>query len=59
VSTAYEGSQIVGLDLLRRGCVLLRIAEAGEVLETTRLSNDPEYLRRAMERARGGPGGGT
>ena len=59
MNTAYEGSQIVGLDLLRRGCVLLRITEAGEVLETTRLSNDPEYLRRAMERARGGPGGGT
>jgi transposase len=51
VSTVYEGRQIVGLDLHRRRSVLVRMTEAGEVLETTRISNDPEYLRRAMERA--------
>jgi hypothetical protein len=51
VSTVYEGRQIVGLDLHRRRSVLVRMSEAGEVLETTRISNDPEYLRQVMERA--------
>jgi transposase len=47
----YEGKQIVGLDLHRRRSVLVRMTESGEVLETTRISNDPEYLRQVMERA--------
>ena len=51
MSTVYEGRQIVGLDLHRRRSVLVRMTEAGEVLETTRISNDPEYLRQVMERA--------
>jgi len=37
--------------LHRRRSVLVRMTEAGEVLETTRISNDPEYLRQVMERA--------
>jgi transposase len=51
VSTVYEGRQIVGLDLHRRRSVLVRMTESGEVLETTRITNDPEYLRQVMERA--------
>jgi transposase len=51
VSTAYPGKQIVGMDLHRRRSVLVRMTEAGERLETVRISNDPEYLRQVMERA--------
>jgi transposase len=51
VSEGYEGRQIVGMDLHRRRSVLVRMTEAGEVLETVRISNDPEYLRQVMQRA--------
>jgi transposase len=51
VSEAYEGKQIVGMDLHRRRSVLVRVTEAGERLETVRISNDPEYLRQVMARA--------
>ncbi len=33
VSESYEGKQIVGIDLHRRRSVLVRMTEAGEVLE--------------------------
>lgn len=51
MSKAYEGKQIVGIDLHRRRSVLVRMTEAGETLETVRISNDPEYLRAVMARA--------
>jgi transposase len=51
VSESYEGKQIVGIDLHRRRSVLVRMTEAGETLETVRISNDPEYLRQVMARA--------
>jgi transposase len=51
VSEAYAGKQIVGIDLHRRRSVLVRMTEAGEHLETVRISNDPEYLRAVMARA--------
>ena len=51
VSEAYEGRQIVGMDLHRRRSVLVRMTETGEQLETVRISNDPEYLRQVMARA--------
>jgi transposase len=51
VSGAYEGRQIVGMDLHRRRSVLVRMSEAGQQLETVRISNDPEYLRQVMARA--------
>jgi DNA-binding CsgD family transcriptional regulator len=51
VSEAYAGKQIVGMDLHRRRSVLVRMTEAGERLETVRISNDPEYLRAVMARA--------
>jgi hypothetical protein len=51
VSEAYEGKQIVGIDLHRRRSVVVRMTEAGQRLETVRISNDPEYLRQVMARA--------
>src|SRR3954469_13271708 len=51
VSGQYAGKQIVGMDLHRRRSVLVRMTEAGEHLESVRISNDPEYLRAVMARA--------
>jgi transposase len=51
MSGAYEGRQIVGIDLHRRRSVLVRMTETGERLETVRISNDPDYLRQVMVRA--------
>jgi len=51
VSGAYEGRQIVGIDLHRRRSVVVRMTETGERLETVRISNDPDYLRQVMVRA--------
>jgi hypothetical protein len=51
VSESYEGRQIVGIDLHRQRSVLVRMTEAGQRLETVRISNDPEYLREVMTRA--------
>jgi transposase len=51
VSEAYEGQQYVGIDLHRRRSVLVRMTDAGDRLETTRISNDPEYLQQVMARA--------
>ena len=45
MSEQYAGRQFVGIDLHRRRSVLVRMTEDGELLETTRISNDPEYLR--------------
>ena len=47
----YAGRQIVGIDLHRRRSVLVRRTEAGERLQTVRISNDPEYLPQVMARA--------
>lgn len=51
MSEAYEGKQIVGIDLHRRRSVVVRMTESGERLEAVRISNDPEYLRQVMARA--------
>jgi hypothetical protein len=51
VSEVYAGKQFVGMDVHRRRSVLVRMTEAGERLETVRISNDPEYLRAVMARA--------
>jgi transposase len=51
VSEAYAGRQIVGIDLHRRRSVLVRMTEAGETLESVRISNDVEYLAQVMARA--------
>ena len=46
MSERYAGRQIVGMDLHRRRSVLVRMTDTGEQLETIRISNDPEYLKR-------------
>ena len=51
MSGAYEGRQIVGIDLHRRRSVVVRMTETGERLETVRISNDPDDLRQVMVRA--------
>ena len=51
MSGSYAGPQIVGMDLHRRRSVLVRMTEAGERLETTRIVNDPDRLRAVMVRA--------
>ena len=53
MSGAYEGRQIVGIDLHRRRSVLVRMTESGEHLETVRISNDPVAL--GLELAKAGP----
>ncbi len=50
MSEAYEGRQIVGIDLHRRRSVLVWMTEDGRTLETTRISNDVDYLRQVMAR---------
>ena len=47
----YPGRQFVGIDLHRRRSVLVRTTEAGEVLESVRISNDVDYLNQVMARA--------
>ena len=47
----YAGQQFVGVDLHRRRTVLVRTTDAGEVLESVRISNDVESLNRVMARA--------
>ncbi len=48
---AYDGPQIVGMDLHRRRSVLVRMTPDGRKLETTRIDNDPAELRRQIARA--------
>jgi transposase len=38
---AYDGRQVVGIDLHRRRSVLVRMTESGERLETVGIDNDP------------------
>ena len=47
----YAGKQFVGVDLHRRRTVLVRTTDAGEVLESVRISNDVDSLDRVMARA--------
>jgi len=51
VSECYEGKQRVGIDVHRRRSVLVRMSEAGEKLETIRISNDPDRLREVIARS--------
>jgi transposase len=51
VDGSYEGRQVVGIDVHRRRSVLVRMTEAGQRLETVRITNDPERLREVMARA--------
>jgi transposase len=48
---AYDGPQIVGMDLHRRRSVLVRMAEDGRKLGTSRISNSPARLAAEIARA--------
>ena len=51
METAYDGRQIVGMDLHRRRSVLVRMTGDGRRLGTARITNSPEELRREIVRA--------
>ncbi len=51
----YAGQQFVGIDLHRRRSVLVRMTDAGEVLESARILNDVESLDLVIGRAGGIP----
>ena len=51
METAYDGRQIVGMDLHRRRSVLVRMTEDGRRLGMARITNSPQELRREIARA--------
>jgi len=51
METAYDGRQVVGMDLHRRRSVLVRMTEDGRRLGTARITNSPAELRKAIARA--------
>ena len=51
METAYDGRQIVGMDLHRRRSVLVRMTEDGRRLGTARIINNPAELRAQIARA--------
>jgi transposase len=48
---AYDGRQVVGMDLHRRRSVLVRMTEDGRRLGMARITNSPQELRREIARA--------
>ena len=51
MSEAYDGQQIVGMDLHRRRSVLVRMTEDGRSLETVRIDSSAPALRAMLARA--------
>ncbi|HUZ52555.1 MAG TPA: transposase [Streptosporangiaceae bacterium] len=51
METAYDGRQVVGMDLHRRRSVLVRMTEDGRRLGTARITNNPAELRAQIARA--------
>ena len=51
MSEAYDGREVVGMDLHRRRSVLVRMTADGRKLETARITNSPAELRRQIARA--------
>jgi transposase len=51
METAYDGRQVVGMDLHRRRSVLVRMTEDGRRLGTARITNSPAELRREIAKA--------
>src|SRR5271165_2224481 len=45
MTEAYDGRQVVGMDLHRRRSVLVRMTEDGRKLETVRITNSPAALQ--------------
>ncbi len=48
----YAGRQFVGIDLHRRRSVIVRMTDAGQVLETVRIVNDADRLAAVLARGR-------
>jgi len=48
---AYDGRQVVGMDLHRRRSVLVRMTEEGRRVGTARITNNPQELRKEIARA--------
>ena len=51
METAYDGRQVVGMDLHRRRSVLVRMTEDGRRLGTAKITNSPAELRAQIARA--------
>ena len=51
MTEAYDGRQVVGMDLHRHRSVLVRLTEDGRKLETVRISNGPAALRKEIAKA--------
>jgi hypothetical protein len=51
MTEAYDGRQVVGMDLHRQRSVLVRMTEDGRKLETVRIANSPAALRAVIARA--------
>ncbi len=50
MAEAYDGRQVVGMDLHRRRSVLVRMTMDGRKLETVRVTNSPAALRAVLAR---------
>jgi transposase len=50
MDVAYDGRQVVGMDLHRRRSVLVRMTMDGQKLETARITNSPAALRAVLAR---------
>jgi hypothetical protein len=51
VHADYDGRQIVGIDLHRRRSVIVRMTDAGQVLDTVRITNEPAALAAEIGKA--------
>ena len=51
MDAAYDGRQVVGIDLHRHRSVLLRMTESGERLGSVRIENDPMALAAEISKA--------
>jgi transposase len=51
MESAYDGHQVVGIDVHRRRSVLVRMTEDGQRLGTARITNSPAALRAGLARA--------
>jgi transposase len=51
MTEAYDGRQVVGIDLHRRRSVIVRMTEDGRKLETVRITNSAAALRREIAKA--------
>jgi hypothetical protein len=51
MESAYDGRQVVGMDLHRRRSVLVRMTEDGRRLGMARITSSPQALRKEIARA--------